>query len=53
MNHPILGQTALAYSPVIDRNRTVIATRLTVMPLTQDAAPDAAPGGTIEAKSRL
>lgn len=42
MNHPILGQTALAYSPVIDRNRTVIATRLTVMPLTQDAAPDAA-----------
>ena len=40
MNHPILGQTALAYSPVIDRNRTVIATRLTVMPLTQDAAPD-------------
>ena len=41
MNHPILGQTALAYSPVIDRNRTVIATRLTVMPLTQGAALDA------------
>lgn len=41
MNHPILGQTALAYSPVIDRNRTVIATRLTVMPLAQGAAPDA------------
>ena len=41
MNHPILGQTALAYSPVIDRNRTVIATRLTVMPLAQGAALDA------------
>ncbi|MDQ5926423.1 MAG: hypothetical protein QG554_1365 [Pseudomonadota bacterium] len=41
MNHPILGQTALAYSPVIDRNRTVIATRLTVMPLTQDTALNA------------
>lgn len=41
MNHPILGQTALAYSPVIDRNRTVIATRLTVMPLTQGATLDA------------
>src|SRR3990167_5232650 len=41
MNHPIRGQTALAYSPVIDRNRTVIATRLTVMPLTQGSAPDA------------
>ena len=41
MNHPILGQTALAYSPVIDRNRTVIATRLTVMPLSPDKALDA------------
>ena len=41
MNLPILGQTALAYSPVIDRNRSVIATRLTVMPLTQGAALDA------------
>jgi EAL and modified HD-GYP domain-containing signal transduction protein len=33
MDHPILSQTALAYSPVIDRNRSVIATRLTVFPL--------------------
>lgn len=41
MNHPILGQTALAYSPVIDRNRTVIATRLTVMPLSPDKELDA------------
>jgi EAL and modified HD-GYP domain-containing signal transduction protein len=33
MDHPILSQTALAYCPVIDRNRSVIATRLTVFPL--------------------
>ena len=35
MDHSILGQLALAYSPVIDRNRNVTATRLTVFPLTQ------------------
>lgn len=35
MDHAILGQTALAYSPVIDRNRSVTATRLTVWPLQQ------------------
>ncbi len=40
MDHPILGQTALAYSPVIDRNRTVIATRLTVFPLQPTARLD-------------
>ncbi|WP_298008629.1 HDOD domain-containing protein [uncultured Aquabacterium sp.] len=34
MDHPILSQTALAYSPVIDRQRNVIATRLSVFPLT-------------------
>lgn len=39
--HPILGQIALAYSPVIDRNRTVIATRLTVFPLQQGSVLDA------------
>ena len=32
MDHAILGQTALSYSPVIDRNRSVTATRLTVWP---------------------
>jgi len=32
-DHSILGQVALAYSPVIDRNRAVAATRLTVFPL--------------------
>lgn len=41
---PILNQIALAYSPVIDRNRAVIATRLTVYP--------AQPGAMLEA-SRL
>lgn len=41
-DHPILGQIALAYSPVIDRNRTVIATRLTVFPLQQGSQLDAA-----------
>ena len=40
--HPILGQVALGYSPIIDRNRAVIATRLTVFPLRPDATLDAA-----------
>lgn len=34
--HPILGQVVLGYSPMIDRNRTVIATRLTVFPAKPD-----------------
>jgi len=38
----ILGQVALGYSPFIDRNRSVTATRLTVFPLKPDAALDAA-----------
>ena len=38
----ILGQVALGYSPFIDRNRAVIATRLGVFPLSSDAALDAA-----------
>ena len=40
MDHPILSQTALAYSPVIDRQRNVIATRLSVFPLTPDQRLD-------------
>jgi EAL and modified HD-GYP domain-containing signal transduction protein len=36
----ILGQLALGYSPFIDRNRSVTATRLTVFPLRPDAALD-------------
>ncbi len=37
----ILGLVSLGYSPVIDRNRAVIATRLTVFPLKPDMALDA------------
>ena len=40
--HPILGQVVLGYCPMIDRQRAVTATRLTVFPLRPDAAPDAA-----------
>lgn len=40
--HPILGQVVLGYSPMIDRQRNVIATRLTVFPARPDAAIDAA-----------
>ena len=42
MSDAILGQVALGYSPFIDRNRAVTATRLTVFPLRPDAALDAA-----------
>ena len=38
---PILGQVALGYSPFIDRNRAVIATRLGVFPLQAEAALEA------------
>lgn len=38
----ILGQVALGYSPFIDRNRSVAATRLTVFPLHPDAILDVA-----------
>ena len=38
----ILGQIALCYSPFIDRNRSVTATRLTVFPLNPDTALDVA-----------
>jgi EAL and modified HD-GYP domain-containing signal transduction protein len=38
----ILGQVALGYSPFIDRNRSVTATRLTVFPIKPDATLDAA-----------
>jgi len=37
MEHPILSHIALAYCPVIDRNRVVIATRLTVLPINPSA----------------
>jgi EAL and modified HD-GYP domain-containing signal transduction protein len=38
----ILGQVALSYSPMVDRQRAVAATRLTVFPLVPGAALDAA-----------
>ena len=38
--HPILNQVSLGYSPMIDRERAVIATRLTVFPLRPDALLD-------------
>ncbi len=41
-HHAILSQIALAYSPVIDRNRSVIATRLTVYPAHPGEVLDAA-----------
>ena len=37
----ILGQVALGYSPFIDRNRAVIATRLGVFPLNAEVSLDA------------
>jgi c-di-GMP phosphodiesterase len=40
--HQILGQVALGYCPMIDRQRSIMATRLTVFPLRPDVAPDAA-----------
>jgi EAL and modified HD-GYP domain-containing signal transduction protein len=40
--HPILNQVVLGYSPMIDRERVVTATRLTVFPGRPDAPLDAA-----------
>ncbi len=39
--HPVLGHVALGYSPMIDRQRAVVATRLTIFPERPDATPDA------------
>jgi EAL and modified HD-GYP domain-containing signal transduction protein len=41
-DHPILAQVVLGYSPMIDRERSVMATRLTVFPARPDAPLDAA-----------
>jgi EAL and modified HD-GYP domain-containing signal transduction protein len=40
--HPVLGHVALGYSPMIDRQRAVVATRVTVVPERAEAVPDAA-----------
>jgi EAL and modified HD-GYP domain-containing signal transduction protein len=41
-DHPILAQVVFGYSPMIDRERAVMATRLTVFPARPDAPLDAA-----------
>ena len=38
----ILGQVALGYSPIVDKNRAIIATRLGVFPLNADTRLDVA-----------
>ena len=40
--HPVLGQVALGYSPMIDRHRAITALRLTVFPIRPEVQPDAA-----------
>ena len=40
--HPVLGQVALGYSPMINRHRAITAMRLTLFPIRPDAEPDAA-----------
>jgi EAL and modified HD-GYP domain-containing signal transduction protein len=37
--HPVLGQVALGYSPMIDRHRTITALRLTVFPIRPEVTP--------------
>ncbi len=41
IDHPVLGQVVLGYSPMIDRHRTITALRLTIFPMRPDAPPDA------------
>lgn len=38
--HPVLARVALGYCPMLDRQRNVVATRLTIFPERPDAAPD-------------
>lgn len=40
-DHPVLGQVALGYSPMIDRHKAITALRLTVFPIRPDVQPDA------------
>ncbi|MDE2368426.1 MAG: HDOD domain-containing protein [Burkholderiales bacterium] len=40
--HTVLGHLALGYSPMIDRQREVVATRLTIFPDNPGSAPDGA-----------
>ena len=41
-DHPVLGQVALGFSPMINQKRAVLATRLTVFPDKHDQVPEAA-----------
>ena len=41
IDHPVLGQVVLGYSPMIDKHRQISALRLTVFPLRPDALPQA------------
>ena len=41
-DHPLLARVLLGYSAVIDRQRAVVATRLTIAPDGSEAVPDAA-----------
>jgi c-di-GMP phosphodiesterase len=41
-NHPVLDQVLIGYSPMIDKQRAVVATRLTIFQEPPDSAPDAA-----------
>ncbi len=38
-DHPVLGQVALGYAPMIDRNRGVTALRITVFPIQPEVLP--------------
>lgn len=40
--HPVLGQVALGYCPMIDRHRAITALRLTIFPVRPEVEPDAA-----------
>jgi EAL and modified HD-GYP domain-containing signal transduction protein len=44
-DHPVLDQLVLGYSPVVDRQRAVLATRLTLFP----ASPDPAQAASLQA----
>ena len=42
-HHSVLGQVVIGYSPIIGRQRQVVATRLTVFPARADSTPEAGP----------
>jgi EAL and modified HD-GYP domain-containing signal transduction protein len=39
-DHPVLGQVALGYVPVVDAQRQIVCTRLSVLPTRADAPPE-------------